>query len=203
MSSTCKLDKDEKEKKVDQKLYHGMIGLLLYLTASRPDITFSVCMCGRYQLDPRESHLLATKRIFRYLNETENLGLWCSKNSSLDVLAYSDSNFTGCKLDRKSTSGVCYFLGENLISWSSRKQNSIAPSSTKAEYVTVGSCCAQILWIKSQLEDYDIKLDNMRIKYENTSTINLSKNPILHSRMKHIEIRHHFIRDQITNEIIS
>ena len=98
-----------------------MFGSLLYLIARRLDITFSVCMCARYQSDPRESHLLATKRIFRYLNGTQSIGLWYSKNSSLELIAYNDSDFAGCKLDRKSTSRACHFLGKNLISWSSRK----------------------------------------------------------------------------------
>ena len=87
MSNTCKLDKDEEGKKIDQKIYRGMIGSLLYLMTSRSDITFSVCMCARFQSDPRESHLLATKRIFRHLNRTQNVGLWYSKNSSLELIA--------------------------------------------------------------------------------------------------------------------
>ena len=141
MSNTCKLDRDEDGKKVDQKLYQGMIGSLIYLTMSRPDIMFCVCTCARYQSNPRESHLLVTKRIFRHLNGIENVGLRYSKNSSLELIAYSDSNFAGCKLDRKSTSGIYYFLEKNLISWSGRKQNSIALSSIEVEY----SCYAQIL----------------------------------------------------------
>ena len=199
MSYTCKLDRDEDGKKIDQKLYQDMIGSLLYLMASRSDIIFSVCMYGRYQSDPRESHLLVTKRIFRYLNGTQNVGLWYSKNSSLDVLAYSDSDFVGCKLDRKSTSGVCHFLERNLISWLSRKQNSIALSSTEVEYVAVGSCCAQILWIKYQLADYGIELNKVSIRCDNKSAINLSKNLVLHSRTKHIDIRHHFLKEQVFN----
>ena len=176
-----------------------MIGSLLYLTASRPDIIFSIYMCARYQLDPRESHLLATKRIFRYLSETQNVGLQYSKNSSLELIAYSDSDFAGCKLDKKCTSGVCHFLEGNLISWSSRKQNSIALSSTEAEYVAAGSCCAQILWIKYQLADYRIELNKVPIRCDNKSAINLSKNPVLHSRTKHIDIRYYFLKEQVLN----
>ena len=116
MSPTCKLDKDESGKSIDQKLYRGIIGSLLYLTASRPDIMFSVCMCARFQSEPKESHLLAVKRILRYLSGIINIGLWYSKESSIDLIAYSDANFAGCKLDRKSTSGTYQFLGVNLIS---------------------------------------------------------------------------------------
>ena len=199
MSSSCKLDKDECGKSVDQKLYRGMIGSLLYLTASRPDIMFSVCMCARFQSAPKESHLLAVKRIFRYLSGSIEIGLWYSRESSYELIAYSDADFAGCKLDRKSTSGTCQFLGVNLISWSSKKQNSVALSTAEAEYIAAGSCCAQILWIKQQLEDFGIKLTKTPIRCDNTSAINLTKNPVQHSRSKHIEIRHHFIRDHVQN----
>ena len=110
---------------MDQKLYRKMIGSLLYLIASRSDILFSVCMYARFQSDPRENHYLATKRIFKYLKETQELGLWYSKSSSFELTAYSDSNFAGCKLGRRSTSGACHFLEKKLISWSSKKPNSV------------------------------------------------------------------------------
>ena len=121
MSHTCKLEKDEEGKRVDQKIYREMIGSLLYLTANRPNIMCSLCMCARFQSNPRESYLLATKRIFRYLVGTQDIGLWYSKDYSLELTAYSDSDYGGCKLDRRSTNGICHFLGENLILWSSRK----------------------------------------------------------------------------------
>ncbi|PKA49890.1 Retrovirus-related Pol polyprotein from transposon TNT 1-94 [Apostasia shenzhenica] len=197
MSSSTKLDKDEKGKTVDEKLYRGMIGSLLYLTASRPDIVFSVCMCARFQSSPKESHLTAVKRIFRYLVGTHSLGLWYPKGSTPNLIGYSDADFAGCKVDRKSTSGTCQFFGNALVSWSSRKQNSIALSTAEAEYVAAGSCCAQLLWLKHQLIDYGIDLGQIPIKCDNTSAICLTKNPIQHSRTKHIEIRHHFIRDHV------
>ena len=202
MSPSCKLDKDDEGKSVDLKYYRGMIGSLLYLTASRPDIMFSVCLCARYQSNPKESHLNAVKRILRYLNGTQTIGLWYSKDSQINLLGYSDADFAGCKLDRKSTSGTCQFLGVNLISWFSKKQNSVALSTAEAEYIAAGSCCAQILWIKQQLEDFGIKLNETPIRCDNTSAINLSKNPIQHSRSKHIEIRHHFIREHVQNKNI-
>ena len=125
-----------------------MIGSLLYLTASRPDIMYSTCICARFQSDPKESHLGAVKRILRYLKGTKNIGLWYDRNSTLTLNGYTDSDFAGCKIDRKSTSGACQFLGSNLISWFSKKQHSVALSTAEAEYVAVESCCAQILWIK-------------------------------------------------------
>ncbi|KAH9802698.1 hypothetical protein KPL71_001497 [Citrus sinensis] len=197
MSTTIKLDKDEKGKEVDIKTYRGMIGSLLYLTASRPDIMFSVCLCARFQSCPKESHMLAVKRIFRYLIGTINLGLWYPRGTHIDLTCYSDADFAGYKVDRKSTSGTCHFLGHSLVSWFSKKQNSVALSTTEAEYIAAGSCCAQILWMKQTLRDYGIKLDHIPILCDNTSAINLSKNPIQHSRTKHIEIRHHFLRDHV------
>ena len=140
------------------------------------------------------------KRIIRYLKGTQDIGLWYERNSTLTLKAYTYSNFVGCKLNRKSTSGACQFLGSNLISWFSKKQYSVALSITKAEYMIVGSCCAQILWIKMQLEDYNIKQSKNHIKCDNTSVINLSKNIVLYSRTKHIDIRHHFIKKQVLND---
>ena len=197
MSPATKLDKDESGKSVDQKLYRGMIGSLLYLTASRPDIMFSVCLCARYQSCPKESHVIAVKRIFRYLVGTCNLGLFYPHDTSFELLGYSDADFAGCRLDRKSTSGTCHFLGNALVSWHSKKQNSVALSTAEAEYVAAGSCCAQILWMRQQLNDFELSFDSVPILCDNTSAINLSKNPIQHSRTKHINLRHHFLRDHV------
>ena len=116
MSITTSLDKDENGKNVDTKLYRGMIGSLLYLTASRPDIMFSVCMCARFQANPKESHLTAVKQILRYLKDTSDFGLFYPKSSSFDLVSYSDADFAGSKSDRKSTSGTCHFLGNSLVS---------------------------------------------------------------------------------------
>nr|KYP56105.1 Copia protein [Cajanus cajan] len=197
MSTTCYLDKDEVGKSIDVKKYRGMIGSLLYLFASRPDIMFSVCLCARYQSYPKESDLSAVKRIVRYLLGTTNLGLWYPKNMPFNLVGYSDSDFAGCKTDRKSTSGTCHFIGSTLVSWHSKKKNSVALSTAEAEYIAAGSCCAQILWMKQQLSDFGLSLDHIPIKCDNTSAINLSKNPVLHSRTKHIEIRRHFLRDHV------
>ncbi|KAK2993369.1 hypothetical protein RJ640_008970 [Escallonia rubra] len=198
MSSSLKIDKDEKGKDVDIKRYRGMIGSLLYLTASRPDIMFSVCLCARFQACPKESHLIAVKRILRYLKGTHDLGLWFPRNTSFfDLIGYSDADYAGCKTERKSTSGGCQFLGHSLVSWSSKKQNSVALSTTEAEYMAVGACCAQILWMKQTLLDFGLKYDHIPILCDNTSAIDLTKNPIQHSRTKHIEIKHHFIRDHV------
>ena len=197
MGTSTYLDKDEGGNPVELTKYRGMIGSLLYLTASRPDIMFSTCLCARYQANPKESHLTAVKRIMKYLKGTVDVGLWYPKGSTCSLIGYTDSDFAGCKLDRKSTSGTCHLLGNALVSWSCKKQACVALSTAEAEYIAAGSCCAQILWLKQQLLDYGIELKSIPIKCDNTSVINMTRNPILHSRTKHIEIRHHFLRDHV------
>ncbi|KAJ9542162.1 hypothetical protein OSB04_028668 [Centaurea solstitialis] len=199
MAPPLSLDKDSKGKPVDVTLYRGMIGSLLYLIASRPDIMYSTCLCARYQAEPKESHLTVVKRIFRYLKGTPNLDLWYSKDSGFDLTAYSDSDFAGCKIDRKSTTGGCHLLGGKLVSWTSKKQNSVSTSTAEAEYVAAGICCAQVLWLRNQLQDYDIQLSKIPIYCDNTSAIAIANNPVLHSKTKHIEVRYHFIRDHVMN----
>jgi hypothetical protein len=180
---------------VDQKLYRSMIGSLLYVTASRLDVMFGVCKCARYQASPRESHLKATKRILRYLKDTHDVGLWYPKGSNFELIEYSDSDYGRCKIDRMSTSGTCQLLGWSLVSWSSKKQNSVALSTAKAEYISAGSCCAQLFWMKATLNDFGIKLKNVPLFCDNESAIKMTQNSVQHSRTKHIDKRHHFIRD--------
>ncbi|GJY13884.1 putative ribonuclease H-like domain-containing protein [Tanacetum coccineum] len=135
------LTKDAEATDVDVYLYRSMIGSLMYLTASRPDIMFAVCNCLRFQVTPKTSHLNAVKRIFRYLKGKPNLGLWYPRVSPFDLEAYSDSDYAGANLDRKSTTGGCQFLGRRLISWQCKKQTIVVTSTTKAEYVAAASCC--------------------------------------------------------------
>ncbi|KAJ9552796.1 hypothetical protein OSB04_016841 [Centaurea solstitialis] len=198
MAPPVKLDSDPNGNSINITEYRGMIGSLLYLTASRPDIMFSTCLCARFQADPKESHLYAVKRIFRYLKGTPDLGLWYPKDSGFDLIGYSDSDFAGSKLDRKSTTGSCQLLGGKLVSWSSKKQHSVSTSTAEAEYVAARSCCAQILWMKNQLQDYDQQFTQVPILCDNSSAIAIANNPVLHSRSKHIDIRYHFIRDHIS-----
>ncbi|GKB95117.1 hypothetical protein Tco_0981254, partial [Tanacetum coccineum] len=151
-----KLGPDLNSKAVNETQYRGMIGSLMYLTKSRPVIQFSTYLCARYQANPKESHLIDVKRIFRYLKGTPSLGLWCPKYSGFDVKGYPDSDYAGCNMDRKITSGVCKLLGGKLVCWSAKKQQSVAMSSVEAEYIVAAGCCANILWMKSQLTDYKI-----------------------------------------------
>jgi hypothetical protein len=121
MPTNGHLDLNDEGKVVDTKVYRSMIDSLLYLCASRPDIILSVCMCARFQSNPKECHLVAIKRILRYLVPTPNIDLWYPKGSKFDLLGYSDADYVGSKVDQKSTSGICQFLGRSTVSWSSKK----------------------------------------------------------------------------------
>ncbi|GJW65573.1 putative ribonuclease H-like domain-containing protein [Tanacetum coccineum] len=167
--------KDAEAEDVDVHLYRSMIGSLMYLTASRPDIMFVVNL---------------------------KLGLWYPKDSPFDLEAYNDSDYDGASLDSKSTTGGCQFLGRRLISWQCKKQTIVANSTTEAEYVAAASCCGQVLWIQNQMLDYGYNFMNTKIFIDNESTICIVKNPVFHSKTKHIEIRHHFIRDSNEKKLI-
>ncbi|XP_062089464.1 secreted RxLR effector protein 161-like [Humulus lupulus] len=169
MAITLKLTRDETGIKVDPTLYRRMIGSLLYFTASRPDICYSVGVCAMYQGNPMESHVLAVKRIICYVNETLEYGLWYSRETNSHLLCFSDADLAVNADDRKSTSGGYFFLGNNLVSWHSKKQNSISLSTTEVEYIVVGSCCSQLLWMKHMLVDYGISMDTLTVFCDNTS----------------------------------
>jgi hypothetical protein len=154
-----------------------------------------VCMCARFQANPKEVHLRAIKRIMRYLVYIPKFGLWYPKGSTFDLIGYSDANYAGCKIDMKSTSGTSQFLGRSLVSWASKKQNSVALSTAEAEYIAAGHCCAQLLWMRQTLREYGYKLVKVPLLYDNESAICMADNPIEHSRTKHIDIRYHFLRD--------
>jgi hypothetical protein len=145
MGTDGHLDHNKGGKSMDQKAYWSMIGSLLYLCASSPDIMLNICMCARFQSDPKECHLVAVKQILRYLVSKPCFGIWYPKGSTFDLIRYSDFDYVECKVDKKSTSGTSQFLGRSLVSWSSKKQTSVAPSTAEAEYVAAGQCCAQLL----------------------------------------------------------
>ncbi|CAA7058105.1 unnamed protein product [Microthlaspi erraticum] len=201
MSTTTKIGKDEQGEDVDVKLYRGMIGSLLYLTASRPDLSFSVGVCA-YQAKPKQSHLQAVKKILRYVKGTVNLGIFYSKGSNRNLAGYCDADWAGCADDRKSTSGGCFFLGNNLIAWLSKKQNSVSLSTAEAEYIALGSCCTQLIWMRQMSADYGMESGPFLVYCDNKSAIDISKNPVQHSRTKHIDIRHHFVRELVEEKQI-
>jgi len=151
---------------------------LLYLTTSRPDIQFSVCICARFQSNPKESHYKVAKRILKYLKGTIMIGLWYPGNSKISLSGFSDSDFACHKLDRKSTSGTCCVLDSSLISWNSKKQACVALFIVVVEYIAAGHCCEHIIWLTHQLLDYEVKFVKVYLYCDNTSTINLTKNSI-------------------------
>ena len=165
-----------------------MIGNLFYLTTSRPDISYSVGVCARYQANPKESHMTALKRIIKYVKTTTDFGVWYSKDTN-DVLAgYSDANWARNANDRKSTLGGCFYVGNNLVTWMSKKQNSISLSTVEAEYIATDSCCTKLLWMQKLLLGYGIRQEHLTIYCDNTSAINIYNNLVQHSQTKHIEI---------------
>ncbi|GKB03527.1 retrovirus-related pol polyprotein from transposon TNT 1-94 [Tanacetum coccineum] len=202
MVDRLKLDEDPLGIPVDQTRFRSMVGSLMYLTASRPDLVFAVCMCARYQASPTKKHLEALKRVFRYLRGTINWGLWYPKDTAMALTAYADADHAGCQDTRRSTSGSAQFLGDKLVSWSSKKQKSTAISTTEAEYIAMSGCCAQILWMRSQLTDYGFAFNKIPLYCDNRSAIALCCNNVQHSRSKHIDIRHHFIREQVEKGVV-
>ncbi|GJR67631.1 hypothetical protein Tco_0013696 [Tanacetum coccineum] len=178
MSSDTKLMKDEECESVDSTKYRGMIG-------------------------SQNSHLEAVKHIFQYIKGTTQLGLWYLKGTGIETIVYADSDHAGDYVDRKSTSGICTFVGCCLTSWFSKKQTALAISTTEAEYVSVGKACQQTLRMKQALIDYDVRIDDVSIMCDNKGAINLSKNLVQHSRTKHIKICHHFLRDNVQKGHIS
>nr|GEW31726.1 retrovirus-related Pol polyprotein from transposon TNT 1-94 [Tanacetum cinerariifolium] len=171
MVEKSKLDEDKEGKAVDPSHYRGMIGTLLYLTASRPDLQFAICMCARYQARPTEKHIHAVKRIFLYLHGTVNRGLWYPKDSSVALTAFTYADHAGFQDTRHSTSGSLQFLRDRLISWSSKRQKRAAISSTEAEYIALPGCCAQILWMRSQLTYYGLGFNKIQMYCDNKSVI--------------------------------
>ncbi|GJS03103.1 hypothetical protein Tco_0319611 [Tanacetum coccineum] len=175
--ATERLDADLQGCPTDQMTYRHMIGGLMYLTASRPDIAFATFVCARYQARPTVKHLKEVKRMFRYLRQSYNMGLWYLKDSGFELIVYSDADHACCKDDCKSTPGGLQFL--------------------EAEYVSLSACCAQVIWMRTQLLDYGFKYNRILMYCDSKSAIAISCNPVQHSKTKHIDIRYHFIKEHV------
>nr|GEZ09477.1 copia protein [Tanacetum cinerariifolium] len=202
MADRLKLNEDPLGILVDQTRFCSMAGSLMYLTASRPDLVFAVFMCARYQASLTKKHLEALKRVFWYLRGTINWGLWYPKDTTMALTAYADADHAGCQDIRRSTSGSAQFLGDKLVSWPSKKQKSTAISTTEAEYIAMSGCCAQILWMRSKLIDYSFVFNKIPLYCDNHSAIALCCNNVQHSKSKHIDIRHYFIREQVEKGMV-
>jgi hypothetical protein len=149
---------------------------------------------ARFQEAPKESHVLKVNRIFRYLKGTEEFGLWYPIRNDLSLISYIDEDSTDCIDDRRSTSGAVFYFGECLVSWLNKKHSSISLSTVETEYIAAASCCTQVLWMKQTLTDMQVEYDEpIPIYCDNTSTISISKNLLMHSKMKHIPIKYHFL----------
>nr|GEV06132.1 retrovirus-related Pol polyprotein from transposon TNT 1-94 [Tanacetum cinerariifolium] len=173
-----KLDLNQIGTLVDATKYHSMIGAIMYLTSSRPNIVHATCVFARYQAYPTEKHLKEVKRIFHYLRGTINMGLWYTKDFGFELTGFLDVDYAGCKDTFKSTSGGAKFLGEKLVSWSSKKQDYTSLSTAESEYVSLSACCAQVLWMRTQLTDYGYQFDKIPIYCDSKSAIAISCNPV-------------------------
>nr|GEU57828.1 ribonuclease H-like domain-containing protein [Tanacetum cinerariifolium] len=196
--ATKHLDADLSGTPIDQTQYHSMVIALMYLTTSRLDIMHATCYCARYQAKLTEKHLTMIKRIFQYLKDTIHMGLWYPKDTGFELTAFLDSNHAGCPDLRKSTSGGIKFLsGDKLVSWSSKKQDCTSMSSTKAKSVSLSMCCAQVLWMRTQLIDYGFHFDKIPMYGDSKAAIAISCKPVQHSRTKYIDVRYHFIKEKV------
>eukprot|EP00253_Pinus_taeda_P014840 PITA_14840 len=197
----CSLSLNDESAVVHQPTYRSMIGSLLYLTGTWPDIMHAAGIVGRFQANPKEAHLQAVKRIFKYLQGTQNYGLWYPRNVDVTLHAYIDADWAGSVDDRKSTSGGALFMGSILVSWFSKKQSSIALSIAEAEYVAAASCYTQLLWMMQNLQYFQITCTPpISIFGDNISAISISKNPVMHSMTKHIPIKYHFLWEQVLEQ---
>ncbi|XP_057834885.2 secreted RxLR effector protein 161-like [Cryptomeria japonica] len=203
MVTDCKLSKVDESLDVDQTEYRSMIGSLLYLTASRPNLMQVVCMVSRFQYAPKQSHLTVVQRIFKYIQGTLDFGLWYPRNDNFTLMSYPDANWASCLDERKSTIGATFFLGDCLVAWKSKKQDSVSLSTIEEEYIGATSWCTQLPWMAQTLMDMGIIVDKpIPIFCDNTSTISLSKHSVMHSQMKNIAIKLLFLHEKVfANEV--
>eukprot|EP00253_Pinus_taeda_P024158 PITA_24158 len=195
------LNSNDESATIHQPTYRSMIGSLLYLTGTRPDIMHVVGIVGRFQANPKESHLQAVKKIFKYLQGTQDFGLWYPRDADLTLHAHIDADWARSVDDRKSTSGGAFYIGSRLVYWFSKKQSSIALSIAEAKYVVVASCCTQLLWMMQTFQDIQITCTPpISILCDNTSAISVSKNLVMHSKTKHRPINYHFLREQVLEQ---
>ena len=197
------LSKDDVGAPVDVTKFKQVVGSLMYLTATRPDLMYGVSLISRYMANPKESHWVAAKRIFRYLKGTIDHGLFYQKGKKIGFTAYSDSNYAGDLDDRRSTSGSVFMMGTTAVSWASKKQPVVSLSATEAEYIAAASCACQCIWLRRILKHLGLgENEATKILCDNNSTIQLSKNPVLHGRSKHIAVRFHFLRDLVNEQVV-
>ena len=203
MEARCQLSKDSKEEPVDATFYRSIIGSLRYLVHTRADITFAVGFLGRFMEAPTSDHLAAVKHLLRYIAGTLNHGLVYRHGDGEQLVGFSDSDHAGDVDDRKSTSGVLFLLGDSPISWQSVKQKVVATSSCEAEYIAAATAASQGVWLaRLHAELLNQPVAPVTLLIDNKSAISLCKNPVMHDRSKHIDLRYHFIRDCVEKGLI-
>ncbi|GJV81975.1 ribonuclease H-like domain-containing protein [Tanacetum coccineum] len=189
---------DDDDPIFDPKLYRSLAGSLQYLTFTCPDISYAMQQICLYMHDPREPHFSALKRILRYVRGTLDYGLQLFSSSTTSLVAYSNADWAGCPTTRRSTSGYYVFLGNNLLSWSSKRQPTLSRSSAEAEYYGVANVVAKTCWLRNLLHELHTPLSSAMLVYcDNVSDVYLSSNPVQHQRTKHIEIDIHFVHDLV------
>ncbi|KAK4387768.1 Retrovirus-related Pol polyprotein from transposon RE2 [Sesamum angolense] len=194
-----KYQKEDGSQKFDGSIYRSLIGSLLYLTATRPDIMFATSLLSRFMQSPSQVHYAAAKRILRYLRGTKDFGIWYKSTNDAKLVGYTDSDWAGSVDDMKSTSGYTFSLGSGIFSWASKKQATVAQSSAEAEYIAAAATSNQAIWLRRILEDIGEKQEEPTTIYcDNKSAIAITKNPVQHSRTKHIDIKYHSLREATT-----
>ena len=182
----------------DPTFYRSIVGGLQYLTFTRPDLSFAVNYVCQFMHAPTMGHFQLVKRILRYVGGSLDFGICISNQSTLDLYAFSDADWAGCPLTRRSTTGFCTFLGRNIISWSSRKQPTVARSSAEAEYRSMASTAAELTWLTKLLRDIGVSFSKPPILHcDNLSALYMTTNPVFHNRTKHIELDYHFVREKV------
>ncbi|KAI5316235.1 hypothetical protein L3X38_045411 [Prunus dulcis] len=198
-----KLTKDEGGVEVDSTVYKQMVGSLMYLTSTRPDLMFIISLISRCMERPTEAHLLAAKRAFRYVKGTIDLGIFYKKGGKDELIGYTDSDYAGDQDDRNSTSGYVFKLSSGAVSWFPKKQPVVTLSTTEAEFIAAASSACQVVWLRRILKSLNQEQYSPTLVYcDNVSTIKLSRNPVMHGRSKHIDIRFHFLRDLVKSEVL-
>ncbi|KAH9321895.1 hypothetical protein KI387_016534 [Taxus chinensis] len=198
MENRLQLSRSDPSPEVSATLYRQLIGSLIYLTYTRPDISFAVSYLSRFMQEPKICHWKAAKRILRYLKGLVDLGLEYKKNENFFLIGYSDSDHAGNIDDRKSTSGFVFFMGSGPISWGSKKQHFVSRSSTEAEYSSAGEAVCEAIWLRRILEGLGIPQDKPTTMYvDNEGVLKLVRNPVFHERTEHIEVQVHFICEHV------
>ncbi|KAJ8899766.1 hypothetical protein K2173_019466 [Erythroxylum novogranatense] len=198
-----KLSKEGDGNRVDCMLYKQLIGSLMYITTTRPDLMFVVCLLSRYIMDPRDEHMQVAKRVLRYIKGTLGFGVFYKRGMTEELIVYTDSDYAGDIDNRRSTSGYAFLLSGGAVAWASKKQPVVTLSTIEAEFITATYCACQCVWMRRILEEFGVMQSGCTtILCDNSSTIKLSRNPVLHGRSKHIDVRFHFLRDLTKNEVV-